>query len=117
MYNVDKTMKAIQLKMSSKKTLSLELKNGVTVLIADYSTAEEYGWCLYIGCELVVADTTLDRVAYAVCDIASKSKMSLMSEFGYGAVVEEDPVEYGSSNPWDAPGMRVSDFIHGVSIF
>lgn len=25
--------------------------------------------------------------------------------------------DYGPSNPWDAPGMRVSDFITGVSWF
>ena len=26
----------------------------------------------------------------------------------------EDEQEYGPSNPWDAPGMSVSDFIRGV---
>lgn len=34
---------------------------------------------------------------------------------------DEDPFEeepdYGPSNPWDAPGMNVSDFIRGVSFF
>lgn len=25
--------------------------------------------------------------------------------------------DYGPSNPWDAPGMRVSDFITGVRMF
>lgn len=25
--------------------------------------------------------------------------------------------DYGPSNPWDAPGMKVSDFITGVSYF
>lgn len=26
-----------------------------------------------------------------------------------------DDRDYGPSNPWDAPGMKVSDFIRGVS--
>lgn len=31
--------------------------------------------------------------------------------------VDEYEKDYGPSNPWDAPGMRVSDFITGVSPF
>lgn len=29
----------------------------------------------------------------------------------------DDERDYSPSNPWDAPGMRVSDFIRGVSYF
>lgn len=28
---------------------------------------------------------------------------------------DRDERDYGPSNPWDAPGMKVSDFITGVS--
>lgn len=31
--------------------------------------------------------------------------------------IEEDERDYGPSNPWDAPGMKVSDFIKGVKTF
>ena len=30
---------------------------------------------------------------------------------------EYEDEDYGPSNPWDAPGMSVSDFIRGVSYF
>ncbi|MBO7205321.1 MAG: hypothetical protein J6V08_02760 [Candidatus Methanomethylophilaceae archaeon] len=30
---------------------------------------------------------------------------------------DDDEKDYGPSNPWDAPGMNVSDFIRGVSYF
>lgn len=30
---------------------------------------------------------------------------------------DRDSRDYGPSNPWDAPGMRVSDFITGVRMF
>ena len=35
------------------------------------------------------------------------------ADMGY----DRDCRDYGPSNPWDAPGMRVSDFITGVSWF
>ena len=31
--------------------------------------------------------------------------------------LDRDSRDYGPSNPWDAPGMRVSDFITGVRMF
>ena len=31
--------------------------------------------------------------------------------------LDRDERDYSPSNPWDAPGMRVSDFISGVSYF
>lgn len=30
---------------------------------------------------------------------------------------DEYEKDYGPSNPWDAPGMRISDFITGVRMF
>ena len=31
--------------------------------------------------------------------------------------MDRDEKPYGPSNPWDAPGMKLSDFITGVSFF
>ena len=31
--------------------------------------------------------------------------------------MDRDSRDYGPSNPWDAPGMRVSDFITGVRFY
>ena len=39
--------------------------------------------------------------------------LNMQRDMGYSGGHNED--DYGPSNPWDAPGMRVSDFIRGVS--
>ena len=38
-------------------------------------------------------------------------------EFYEGPDDRYEEKDYGPSNPWDAPGMRVSDFITGVTYF
>lgn len=38
------------------------------------------------------------------------------AEYGYGCLARDDD-DYSPSSPWNAPGMRVSDFITGVSYF
>ena len=49
---------------------------------------------------------------YAEACMASEyGDESLMRRYERKYEIEE---EYGPSNPWDAPGMKVSDFIHGV---
>ena len=45
------------------------------------------------------------------CELMGSYDMLNDPYYGWGGSDEED---YGPSNPWDAPGMRVSDFITGV---
>jgi len=81
-YNIQKTVDEIQKRMANNKSLELKLKNGVTVSITDNSTPYEAGWFLYIGCDLVMGDTTVNFIAEVICSIAVDTKENLRKQFG-----------------------------------
>ena len=59
-----------------------------------------------------IDDTPTKAEEYAdACMASNYGDESLMMAYNRKYEIEED---YGPSNPWDAPGMKISDFIKGV---
>ena len=68
-----------------------------------------------------IADEFIHKLRYLTADDLEELEMELLGSydmFDYqaycGGCYNKDEEDYGPSNPWDAPGMKVSDFIRGV---
>ena len=71
----------VLIKLDSKSSATISMKNGATAIIVNPSGAED-GWFLYLGCELVVGDTVFEHVVYQLCIQSDRSKDDLEAEFG-----------------------------------
>lgn len=63
--------------------------------------------------EAVIAKMRIPEAWREEIEMELLGSWDMMNDPGWYSEPEYE--DYGPSNPWDAPGMRVSDFIRGVS--
>ena len=73
--------------------------------------------------KLAAARDFIDKLSYLTDEDRDKLEGELLMQGDYlmAREYQDDNYgyeeDYGPSNPWDAPGMKISDFITGVSYF
>ena len=107
-------------KYSNDEDFTAESANFDVVYEMFKEKAKNYGFACVCICEdfekynpykEIIEVRTQEEEYYDACMASNYGDESLMRQYNRKYEIEE---EYGPSNPWDAPGMSVSDFISGV---
>ena len=111
----------------------LETYTNLKAFAARLETLSAPGSCLIIGFDVILvenddADAQAIWDEYVAKDEAEAAECAALyypwreedncsPDVLYGRSRRDEESDYGPSTPWNAPGMCVSDFIRGVSMF